>query len=106
MYLTVENINNLNNIISELNNIEDENKKKQFLSEHIEDTELFLEAIRKINKQKIPKKNGKARVLRIDEESVGQYQEEEIYNILRKKSNAEMMKEYPLSELKNVCICL
>lgn len=102
MYLTVENINNLNGIISELNNIEDENKKEQFLSEHIEDTALFLETIRKINKKKIPKKNEKSQMQRMEERVIEQYQEEEIYNILCKKSNVEMMNEYSLSDLKKM----
>lgn len=52
MYLTVENVNNLNHIISEINNIEDEEQKEKFLNEHIEDTALFLDTIKKINKKK------------------------------------------------------
>lgn len=106
MYLTVENINSLNRIISELNNIEDENKKEQFLNEHIEDTALFLETIRKINKKNLPKKNGKSQVQRAEDIIIEQeqYHEEDIYEILCQKSNIEMMNEYSLSELKKMYV--
>lgn len=104
MYLTVENINNLNSIISELNSIEDENKKEQFLSEHIEDTALFLETIKKINKKKFPKRSGKSQMQRAEEIIIEQYQEEDIYNILCKKNNVEMMNEYSLSDLKKMYV--
>lgn len=102
MYLTIESINNLNSIISELNSIEDENEKEKFLSEHIEDTSLFLDTIRKINKKKIPKKNGKPQMKRVEEVVKEQYQEEEIYSILSQKGNAEMLEEYSLSDLKKM----
>lgn len=52
MYLTIENINNLNCIISEINNIEDEEQKEKFLNEHIEDTSLFLDTIKKLIRKK------------------------------------------------------
>ena len=104
MYLTVENINSLNSIISELNSIEDESKKEQFLHEHIEDTTLFLETIRKINKKKLPSKDRKSSKQRVEEAQIELYQEEEIYNILCKKNNVEMMDEYSLSDLKKMYV--
>ena len=56
MYLTVENIKSLDDIISGLNTIEDEKEKEQFLYQHIEDTDFFLETLKKLNKKKIPAK--------------------------------------------------
>lgn len=42
MYLSLENINNLDYIISGLNDIEEDDQKEKFLHEHIEDADLFL----------------------------------------------------------------
>lgn len=103
MYLTLENINNLNYIISELNRIQDDRQKENFLHEHIEDTDLFLEAIKKINKSKIP--TGQKKAKRDRKEAVIEtdlYKEEDIYSILREKNNTEIMQEYSLSDLKKM----
>lgn len=102
MYLTIDSIKNLNSIISELNNMEDENKKQQFLSEHIEDTDLFLETISKINKKKFSSKNRKTQNQRKEDLEKALYNEEEIYAILCEKSNVEIMKEFSLADLKKM----
>ena len=102
MYLTIENINNLNRIISEINNIEDEEQKEKFLNEHIEDTALFFDTIKKINKKKISRGYGKVSKQRTKEAETGIYREEEIYKILCEKNNAEIIKEYSLSDLKKM----
>lgn len=102
MYLTLENISSLNSIISELNSIDDEEQKEKFLNDHLEDTALFLETIRKINKKNIPKKSGKTKERKVEEVLTGQYQEEEIYKIIGQKDNVEIMKEYSLSDLKKM----
>lgn len=102
MYLTLENINNLNGIISELNNIEDENEKEQFLNEHIEDTTLFLDTIKKINKKKILIGHEMVQKQRREDVETDLYKEEEIYTILCKKNNLEIIQEYSLSDLKKM----
>ena len=101
MYFTVENIRSLNDIISGLNTIEDEIEKERFLNEHIEDTALFLDTMKKLNKKKIPFKNEKTLKQKVDEEK-SLYQEEEIYSILCEKSNTEIMQEYSLADLKGM----
>lgn len=102
MYLTAENINNLNDIISELNNIESEKERKQFLNEHIEDVEMFLDTIKKINKKKITTGQKTVQKQRKEKVEVDLYKEEEIYTILCKKNNVEIMEEYSLSDLKKM----
>lgn len=102
MYLTVENIKNLNDIISNLNTIEDEKEKEQFLKEHIEDTALFFDTIKKINKKKISTGYGKVQKQRREEAEMDLYKEEEIYTILCKKNNEEIMEGYSLSDLKRM----
>ncbi len=102
MYFTVENIRNLDNIISGLNTIEDENKKEQFLNEHIEDTALFLDTIKKINKKKISTGRNKVQKQRGKNLKIDLYKEEEIYAILGQKNNEEIIKEYSLADLKRM----
>lgn len=91
MYLTLETIQDLNNIISEFNVIEDEKKRKQFLSEHIEDTDLFLDTIKKINKRKFLTEYGKIQKQRRDEVKTDKYEADEIHAIFCEKSNDDIM---------------
>ena len=102
MYFTIENINNLKGIINGLNTIEDEQEKEQFLKDHIEDTTLFFEALRKLNKKKIPKECRKVQNQQEEDARIGLYKEEEIYEILSVKNNDEIMEQYSLSDLKNM----
>ena len=95
MYLTLENLNDLNDIISKLNNIEDEDEKKQFLNTHTEDSALFLNVLKKVNKKKISMGYNKAKVQK-------QREEDEIYAILNRKENIEIIKEYSLMDLKKM----
>lgn len=59
MYLTKENICDLNEIIIALNTIQNEKDKEEFLNKNIEDVNLFLTTLRKINKNKLPKNHKK-----------------------------------------------
>lgn len=102
MYLTLENIRNLDGIVLGINTIEDEKEKEQFLEEHIEDTALFLKILKKLNKKKIPQKNKKTQGSRMETVGTNLYCEEEIYSILCEKSNAEIISEYSLSDLKKM----
>lgn len=102
MYFTIENINNLKGIIVELNSIEDQGQKEKFLQEHVEDTALFLDTIKKINKKKISTGQKKISKQRDDEAVTDFYKEEDIYSILCEKNNAEIMQEYSLSDLRKM----
>lgn len=102
MYLTLETIQDLNNIISELNNIEDEKKRKQFLSEHVEDMDLFLETIKKINKRKLLTEHEKVKKQIRKEGETYKYEPDEIHAIFCKKNVEEIMNEYSLSDLREM----
>ena len=103
MYLTLENLNDLNDIISKLNNIEDEDEKKQFLNTHTEDSALFLNVLKKVNKKKISMGYNKAKVQKQREEvETNLYEEDEIYAILNRKENIEIIKEYSFMDLKKM----
>lgn len=102
MYLTAENIRSLNDIILELNTIDDEKEKEQFLKDHTEDTALFLETMKKINKKKLPRKNAKVTKHGETKFETDVYQEEDIYRILQNKNNIEIMDEYSLADLKKM----
>lgn len=102
MYLTVENIKSLDDIISGLNTIEDEKEKERFLYQHIEDTALFLDTIKKLNKKNIPSKAKKSNKLQTQKLKTDVYQEEEIYGVLCEKNNEEIMREYSLSDLQKM----
>ena len=103
MYLTLENLNDLNDIISKLNNIEDEDEKKQFLNTHTEDSALLLNVLKKVNKKKISMGYNKAKVQKQREEvETNLYEEDEIYAILKRKENIEIIKEYSLMDLKKM----
>ena len=47
MYLTGENIHSLEEIIVNLNMIQNEEEKKEFLNKHVEDSALFLATLKK-----------------------------------------------------------
>lgn len=102
MYLTAESIRNLNDIISGLNGIENEQERAQFMDKHIEDTALFIETLKKLNKKKLPGKNAKIKKPKAGEAATALYKEEEIYDILCEKSNEEIMSAYLLSDLKRM----
>ena len=102
MYLTIENIRNLDSIISGLNTIKDEKEKEQFLDEHIEDAALFLQTLKKLNKKKLPTKNRISQEQKKEDIEKNSYNEEEIYTILYEKNNVEIMKEFSLADLKKM----
>ncbi|MDE7341175.1 MAG: hypothetical protein K2N80_11575 [Lachnospiraceae bacterium] len=101
-FVTTETISNLNEIISGLNAIEDADEKEKFLNEHIEDTTLFVETLKKINKNKLPKEHGKSQKKKNENVDIKSFTEEEIYEIFHQKSNKEVMSEYSLSDLKKM----
>ena len=59
MCITKTQIHELDSIISRLNSIDTDEEKDQFLKCNVEDVDLFLETLKKVNKSKL--KNGKKR---------------------------------------------
>lgn len=101
-FVTTETINDLKEIIVGLNTIEDAEKKEEFLNEHIEDKDLFLETLKKINKSKLPKEHSKSQKKRNICTDTKFFEEDQIYDIFHQKSNEEIMSEYSLSDLKKM----
>lgn len=102
MYLTKENICDLNEIILALNTIQNEKDKEEFLSKNVEDVNLFLTTLRKINKNKLPKNHKKNIKNDIDFTNNNFCDENEIIKIFKEKNDKTIMQEYSLKELRQM----
>lgn len=102
MYLTKENICDLNEIILTLNTIQNEKDKEEFLSKNVEDVNLFLTTLRKINKNKLPKNHKKniKNDVNFTKNTFGN--ENEIIKIFKEKNDKTIMQEYSLKELRQM----
>lgn len=102
MYLTKENICDLNEIIIALNTIQNEKDKEEFLNKNVEDVNLFLTTLRKINKNKLPKNHKKNIKNDIDFTNNTFCDENEIIKIFKEKNDKTIMQEYSLKELRQM----
>lgn len=102
MYVTSEMIHILNEIISEWNRLEDERERERFLSEHVEDKALFVKVLKKVSHKKLQEE--KERPHKQIEKSIGTalYKEEALYTILSEKDDAEILREYTRSDLRDM----
>lgn len=104
MYLTRENIHSLDEIIVNLNMIQSEEEKKEFLNEHVEDSALFLTTLKKLNKSKIPKKHIKTQKDNLEAAKEILYNEDDIVSIFKEKNDNDIINEYSLNQLKQMYI--
>ena len=102
MYLTRESIHNLEEIIVNLNILESEEEKKEFLNEHVEDSILFISALKKVNKSNLPKEYARKEKMHDKNANVALYDEEDIMDIFREKDNTEIVNEYSSQELRQM----
>ena len=102
MYLTGENIHSLEEIIVNLNMIQNEEEKKEFLNKHVEDSALFLATLKKINKSKIPKNHEKNQKDKLKVTNEILYNEDDIISIFKEKSDNDIINKYSLNELKQM----
>ncbi len=102
MYLTRENIHNLEEIIVNLNTIQNEDDKREFLNEHVEDSAFFLSTLKKLNKSKFPKKNTKIQKDSTGIANVIVYNEDDIVKIFKEKNDKDIVNEYSLEQLKQM----
>lgn len=102
MYLTKKNINSLEEIITGLNDIKSEAEKNKFLEEHVEDATLLLKVLKKLNKSKMPKGQGKNRENNVEITEDCLYTEDQVYCIFREKSDSEILTEYSLTDLRQM----
>lgn len=54
MYLSKSQIKNLQKIILNINSLESPGEQKDYLSENVEDAELFVNVLKSVNKKKLP----------------------------------------------------
>lgn len=85
MYLTVENINTFDNIISSLDAIESEKEQKDFLDKYVEDPELLSEMIKKMKQCKFSLRQVKHNKSNLEIIETDLYCEDEIRAIFTKK---------------------
>ena len=102
MYLTGENIHSLEEIIVNLNMIQNEEEKKEFMNKHVEDSALFLATLKKINKSKIPKNHEKNQKDKLKVTNEILYNEDDIISIFKEKSDNDIINKYSLNELKQM----
>lgn len=102
MYLTEENIDTLEEIILNLNNMENDEEKRKYLDEHVQNSSSLLKVLKKLNKSKFPKevvKTHKKKKLNLDSDL---YEEDEIYEILLQKDDESILEEYLLVDLQKM----
>lgn len=99
MYLTKESINSLEEIIINLNSTNSEEEKNEFLKKHVEDSDLLLKTLKKLNKSKIPKSYMKAQKSKTEITDTDLYTEDDIYRIFKEKNDKEILELYSLNAL-------
>lgn len=102
MYLTRESIVSLEEIIVNLNGINSEDEKNEFLKKHVEDSELLLKTLKKINKNKIPKNYTRIEKNSTEVVDTDLYSEDDIESIFKEKDDEEIINEYSLKELRQM----
>lgn len=104
MYFTVEDINTLDSIISDLNTIENEKEQKEFLDKYVEDPELFLEMVKKVKKCRYLTKQVKCHRSNLETYETDLYSEDEIKSIFSAQNNETIMQGYSLADLQAMYI--
>lgn len=96
MCITKTQIHELDSIISRLNSIDTDEEKDQFLKCNVEDADLFLETLKKVNKSKL--KNGKKRSA-AKKETGSSYERSTVFEIFQNTSLNEIVANYSKAEL-------
>lgn len=102
MYLTRENIHSLEEIIVNLNMIQNEEEKKEFLNKHVEDSTLFLTTLKKLKKSKIPRNYLKIKKDNLETANEILYNEDDIVGIFKENNDNDIINKYSLNELKQM----
>lgn len=98
MYLTKENITILNEVITNINNLDSEEEKTIFLNKSVEDVSLLLGTLKSINKSKLPRERKNRR--QPEMMCKKKYDEKEISEIFAQKDDGQIMAEYSMADLK------
>lgn len=102
MYFSKESISTLNRIISELNSLGCESEQKAYLCECTEDVDLFLQALKNVNKKKLPKTTLSSQKSERKNAAVPVYDEKEISLIFKETDEKTLLGTYSLAELKGM----
>ncbi len=98
MYLTKENITILNEVITNINNLNTEEEKTIFLNKSVEDVSLLLGTLKSLNKSKLPKEHNRRK--HSESVTVNEFDETRISEIFSKNDDANIMAEYSMADLK------
>lgn len=98
MCITKAQILELNEVITNLNSCEDEDERRKYLDTAVEDTDLFLQALRNVNKKKIEGKGRKKSGLQSNT-MISHYQEEEVERIFEDGRVEEIAQQYTKAQL-------
>lgn len=95
MLITREQINELKTVIDHMNAFDDENKRTEYLKDHVEDVNLFLSALKNVTKKnlKCEKKERKT------EQQKNVYEDQEVISIFEAAELEDIIKQYSLREL-------
>lgn len=102
MYFTKEAIYSLDEIITGLNDTESDEEKNKLLQEYVEDPALLLKVLKKLNKSKMPKGQGRKRENNVELTEDALYTEDQVYCIFREKSDSQILTEYSLADLRKM----
>lgn len=101
MCITRNQIKELKEVIDGINSFEDEKERTDFLNNHVEDVDLFISALRSINKKKLSpvkeRKTGKAAV---------KYGQNEVIDIFKNNKLESIISEYSLNELSDMYVAI
>ena len=98
MCITRTQILELNEVITTLNSYEDEEERRAYLNTAVEDTDLFLRALRNVNKKKVAGQSRKKTVAQ-SKRINSQYREEEVERIFENSRLEEIVQQYTKVQL-------
>lgn len=95
MCITKNEILELKDVIQNINAIDNVQERDLYLKDAVEDVDLFLDTLKKINKSKLPKGKNKKKEC----EKSHNYSEEMIIQLFREKTVDDILSEYTKQEL-------
>ena len=102
MYLTKQNIAALNDIITGLNQLDEENARKEFLERHTEDAASLLAALNRLNKSKLPKQHRKKEQSITQPDRVRLYSDTQLEHIFSENDDDNILQNYSVAELRSM----
>lgn len=98
MCITRTQILELNSVITALNSYEDEEERRAYLDTAVEDTDLFLQTLRSVNKKKVAGQSRKKAGVQ-NNIIASRYREEEVERIFEEGRLEEIVQQYTKAQL-------